>query len=72
MQEFQIQGDKSKVSVKCQKLFILNLNEFKKLEFSCKINVSLVRVSTSVLVIQFVEVRHDLYHCLSFGLWDKT
>lgn len=41
------------------------------LEFSCKINFSPLDVSGPVLVIQCVEVLHNLYHCLSFGLWDE-
>lgn len=41
------------------------------LKFSSKINVSPFSVSAPVLVIQLVEILHNLYHCLSFGLWDK-
>lgn len=43
----------------------------KGLKFSCKINVGFVDVSAAP-IIQFTEILHNVNHCLSFGLWDKT
>lgn len=45
--------------------------ELNLLELSCEINFSPLGVSGPALVIQRVEVLHNLYHCLSFGLWDE-
>ena len=43
-----------------------------ELKFSWNVSLSILNVTAPVLVIQFVEVFHNLDHRLSFCLWDEN